>query len=82
MLSDTPPNIEQLQIELLCRKTTAERVAMVRSMTVMAGRLSRRAIERANPGASSEEIDCKFIELHYGKELANRYRDHLQTRQE
>ena len=42
--------------------------------------LARRAIARANPGLSPQEVDLKFVELHYGKELASRVRRYLEER--
>ena len=49
-------------------------------VTATAVSLSRRAIARANPGLSPQEIGLKFVELHYGKELASRVRRYLEGR--
>jgi len=44
--------------------------------------LSRRAIERQNPGLSKREIDLLFVKYHYGSELAERLREYLERRSE
>ena len=72
MLSDTSPEAEKVQIELLRRCSVAERFAKVRSLTARTFGLSKRAIARANPDLSPQKLQIKFIELHYGKDLADR----------
>ncbi len=80
MLSDTHPEAEKVQLELLRKATVAERFAKMRSLTAMTISLSRRAIARANPRLSPEQVRLKFIELHYGKDLAKRVRKYLENR--
>ena len=74
MLSDTSPQAEKVQIELLRRTTAAERLRRTFSMTALVMQLSRRAIARAHPNLSEEERGRKFIEVQYGKDLAQRIR--------
>jgi hypothetical protein len=38
------------------------------------------AIARAHPHASAEEHRLLFAEVHYGREIAARLRDHLNSR--
>jgi len=80
MLSDTSPEARKVQIELLRKLTTAERFAKVRALTARTVRLSKRAIARANPDFSPEQLRLRFIELHYGEELAERVRAYLRNR--
>ncbi len=80
MLSDTSPEAERVQIELLRQATAAEKIAQMRSMTTMAVKLSRRAIARANPTLSAQEVDLKWVELHYGKQLGRDLRNYLNDR--
>jgi hypothetical protein len=80
MSSDTSPQAEKVQIELLRNATNAQRLALALSMTDLAIRLARRAIARANPGLSRRELDLKFVEVHYGKDLAERVREYLRGR--
>ena len=56
-----------------------ERFARACSLTATAISLSRRAIARAHPELSPEEIDLKFVELHYGKQLAAGLRKYLRS---
>jgi len=39
--------------------------------------LAREGIRQANPGASEKELKLIFIEVNYGKELANRVQAYL-----
>ena len=78
MLSDTHPDAERVQIELIRKASIAERIAAMRSLTRMATRLSRQAIARANPQASPREVDLIWVELHYGPELARKVREYLE----
>ena len=77
MLSDTSPDAEKVQMELIRRASIAERITRMRSLTAMATRLSRRAIAQTNPELSRSHVDLMWVELHYGKELANGLREHL-----
>jgi hypothetical protein len=79
MLSDTTPEAEKVQIELVRKASVADRFARMCSLTATAISLSRRAIARANPHLSPQEVDLKFVELHYGKELATRLRAYLKS---
>jgi hypothetical protein len=81
MFSDTAADAEQVQIDLARKMTTAQKIAQVRSLSALVIGLSRRAIARAHPHLSPQELDVKFVELHYGKELANGLSEHLRRRQ-
>ena len=80
MLSDTHADAEKAQIDLLRKASTNERFALMCSLTASAISLSRRAIARANPDLTPQEVDLKFVELHYGRELAGRLRRYLEAR--
>lgn len=79
MLTDTHPEAERVQLELLRKKTPSERFALVRSLTAFVTGLSRRSLMQANPDLSDSELQIKVIELQYGKELAERVRKYLLT---
>lgn len=68
---DTRPEAEKVLISLLRNANTAQKFAQIRSLSQTAIQLSRRAIARANRDLSEQQIDLRFITLHYGKELAN-----------
>ena len=75
---DTTPQAEKVQIELIRQSSVAKRISIVRSLTQTAMFLSRRAIQRANPSLSEREVDLLFVELHYGKDLAERLRSYME----
>ncbi len=79
MLSDTHPEAEKVQIELLRRMTVAQRLERMRSLTTMTVNLSRRAIARAHPELTAGEVNLMWVELHYGKALADELREYLLT---
>jgi len=78
MLSDTHPDAERVQIELIRKASIAERIAAMRSLTRMVTQLSRQAIADANPQAGPREVDLIWVELHYGPELARKVREYLE----
>ena len=80
MLSDTPPDIEQLQIELLRRKTVTERMALAGNLTHFVIQLSRQAIARQHPEWTQRQVDLEWVEIHYGRELAESLRADLESR--
>ncbi len=80
MLSDTHPEAEAVLVEHWRRKTPAERFARVCELTEMTRRNAKRAIQQAEPEASPEEVGLRFIELHYGSDLAGRVREYLKGR--
>ena len=77
---DTHPKAEEVQIQLIRQASVAQRIARMRSLTASLMRLSKRAIRRANPGISQEELDILFVKYHYGEELAARFQAYLQQR--
>jgi hypothetical protein len=47
----------------------------------MTRRNAKRAIQAASPNASESENTLRFIELHYGSELAQAVREYVKGRQ-
>lgn len=80
MLSDTHPDAERVQIELLRQATGAQRMAQALSLTSLVIRLSRRAIARVNPHLSEQEVEMLWVELNYGKELATGLRKYREDK--
>ncbi len=76
-LSDTDPEIERLQLELLRQATPERRLRLALSLTGSVLALSRGGLAQKMPGANGREIGLRFVELHYGPELANELRQHL-----
>ena len=78
-LSDSHPNAERVQLELLGSASVARRLALARSLSATAIQLSRRAIARANPDLSAQDLDLLFVEYHYGAALAECLRSRRAT---
>ena len=78
--SDTHPEAERVQIELSRQMTGAQRIAQMRSQTAFVVGLSRQAIARANPQLSEQEVNLLWVENTYGRDIAKRLRDYLETR--
>jgi len=80
MLSDTHPEAERVQLELIRKMTVAERLARMRDWTRTLVHLSREGLAKANPGLDQQELDLLWVEHHYGRDLAARLRDYLAKR--
>ena len=77
--TDTQPAAEGVQLELLRRASVARRAALARSLSATALQLSRRAVERARPDASANELAVEWVRLCYGPALADGLRQRLQS---
>jgi hypothetical protein len=76
--SDTHPEIEKVQLSLIRKANIAKRIARARSLSQTTAKLSWRAISRANPGLSEQELDIAFVAYHYGTDLAERLKQSLE----
>lgn len=77
---DTHPKAEEVQIQLIRQATVAQRIARMSALTASLMKLSKRAIRRANPEASQDELDVLFVKYHYGEVLAVRFQAYLYQR--
>jgi hypothetical protein len=73
-----PPTADEVQIALLRAAGSARRVALARSLTATTRRLSRQALRRGRPNLSETELAVAFVELLYGRDLADGVRSRLQ----
>lgn len=74
--TDTNPDAEKVQLDLIRRMPPSERALKALRMTTRLIRECKSAIARNHPALTQREIEIAFIELNYGKELAdavNRY---------
>ena len=78
--ADTDPEAERIQIELMRRAGVGARVRLDASLTRTVIALARRAIRRSLANPTDEEVGLRFVELHYGRELAGEVRRYLATR--
>ena len=79
--ADTSAEAERVQIELIRRAPVSRRLALALSLSATVIDLARRALARAQPHASQDDLDLRFVELHYGAELAAALRDQRQSQQ-
>lgn len=80
MLSDTSPEAEKVQIELLRKMSVAERLGRVREWSRMLVHLSRQGLARANPGIDNRGLDLLWVEQQYGRDLAVKLQEYLEKR--
>jgi hypothetical protein len=52
----------------------------MRALSACVVRLARAGIRRANPDLTERELQLLFVEVHYGRELAERLREFLDQR--
>lgn len=71
---DTTVDAEEVQRSLMAQMTPTERCALALKLSVEVRELSKAAIRRRFPHFSEVQVGLKFIELHYGAELANEIR--------
>ena len=69
---DTNPETEKFLIELFKNATITKRLMQAASLTSLTIKLSKRAIARANPDKTKNELDIIFVKLNYGEVLAEK----------
>ncbi len=77
MLSDTHPDAERVQIELLRKMAPSQRLDSAIDLTAVTFELSRQTITAQNPKMKSREINLRCVRLYYGEELARRLDEYL-----
>jgi len=78
--ADTSAEAEGVQVALLRAATPARRAQLALSLSATVIGLAKRAIHRANPTLPPAEQATKFVELHYGADLAAGVRASLEKR--
>jgi hypothetical protein len=78
IFSDTHPKIEKIWIEMIRTKSHQQKYQQTCTLSHNAISLSKRAIQRANPGATKRELDLLFVEYHYGKNLSSQLKTFLE----
>lgn len=79
-LSDTDPEAERVQLELLRRAGPGRRLRLALSLSRTVMGLSRAGLARRFGDASPEELGLRFVALHYGSDLADALRAELASR--
>ena len=78
--SDTSAEADHVQIELIRAAPVSRRLGMAWSLSATVIGAARRALARAQPLASAEERDLRFVEIQYGSNLAEALRADLARR--
>jgi len=78
MLTDTHPDAEAIRQELLRCHTAAEKFSLVRALTATVVSLCRQGIRERHPEFDERAVDLHFVEMNYGKELAEGLRRRLE----
>ncbi len=77
MLTDTHPDAEAVQQELFRRQSAAEKFSLVRALTATVVALCRQGIRERHPEFDETAVDIYFVEMNYGRELAEGLRRRL-----
>ncbi len=80
VIRETHPDAEAVQIQLLREASVARRFALLCSLTHTTIMHAKRAIACAHPDLGARDRDLRFVELHYGKDVAQRLRRFLEAR--
>lgn len=80
--SDTHPEIERMQIEMLRRLSPQERLERMNEWSKATRELAWRGLRGANPEATEQELGIVYVAIHYGQPLADRLREYLRNRGE
>lgn len=71
--SDTSAEAERVQIDLLRAAPVSRRLQLAWSLSATVIGAARLALARQNPRLSQSALDARFVELHYGRELATEF---------
>jgi len=77
---DTPPEALERQAEILRSLGARGRFERMRSLSRTTMALAQRAIRRAHPAATEDELLVAFVAVHHGDELAQRLQRYLRER--
>jgi hypothetical protein len=75
-LSDTDPDSARVQTDLLRAAGTERRLSLALELSRTVIELSRQALRSAHPDLPEPEIEALWVEIHYGRELAEGLRAH------
>lgn len=79
MPDDTHPAAAEVQLQLLRAAGVPRRAALARSLSRTVIELSRRELAAKMPSATPREVLVRWVELHYGAELAAGLAAHLRA---
>jgi hypothetical protein len=77
---DTTAEAERVQAALIRSAPVAHRLRRALDLSATVIGVARRALARPRPDASKRDLDLLFVELHYGRQLADSLRRDLERR--
>lgn len=80
--ADTDPDAERVQVELFRRASVTRRLQLAQSLSATMKQAALRALAATRPGASHRDLTLRFVQIHYGAELAAGLRADLDRRDE
>ncbi len=72
--ADTSPEAHDIQMGILARMTPRERFQICDRLSTEVKEMAMQAIRRLHPFFDDEEVQNRFVELQFGKELAEKLR--------
>jgi hypothetical protein len=78
--SDTDPDSARVQLDLLRAAGPSRRASLAIGLTRTVIDLSRRALRSARPELPEAEIEALWVEIHYGREIAEGLREYRRRR--
>ncbi len=72
--SDTTPEAERVQIELIRQAPITKRVALMAELSQFLIEAHKQGIRQTHPNANEKEVDLIFVANNYGQELADKLR--------
>lgn len=74
---DTPPEIENIQVNLLRNAGAEKRFTMTMSLSQKMIALSKQSLKKANPGLNENELKILFIKNCYGTDIAEKVKNRM-----
>ncbi len=78
--TDTLPEAAAVQAKIIRGMSVAARLKKTFSLSQLIVDLARRGLRGSYPNLSEQEITDKFIEIHYGSDLAHAVRHYRNSR--
>jgi hypothetical protein len=74
---DTPPEVENVQVNLLRKAGPGKRFSITLSLSQEMIVLSKQALKKANPGLNDNELAILFIKNCYGADTAGKVKKRM-----
>jgi hypothetical protein len=74
---DTPPEVENVQVNLLRKAGAGKRFTITMSLSQKMIALSRQALKKANPGLNDSELKILFLKNCYGSDTAEKVKKRM-----